>query len=211
MLSWPQRSRDGVERLLAEAGARVLGADPAELAVSRDEFGQPVVRTAGGQVWVSLSYGPDVVAVAASSCGPIGIDIEGPARPGMTRLADRWFDPAEARWLRSQPAADQPGAFLLLWTAKEALGKALGAGLRGAGLRRRVPLPPVTDGSFQSLPGGLRLAHPALRADLVLAVATGPGSSPAAAITVQEEVAHAARSRSNARSRTSLPVVVRGN
>jgi 4'-phosphopantetheinyl transferase len=211
VLSWPQRSRAGVEGLLAEAGARVLGVDAGELAVSRDESGQPVVRAAGGRVWVSLSYGPDVVAVAASSCGPIGVDIEGPARPGMTRLADRWFDAAEARWLRSQPVADQQAAFLLLWTAKEALGKALGAGLRGAGLRRRVPLPPVTDGSFQSLPDGLQLAYPPLRADLVLAVATGPGGGPVSAITVQEDVDHAARSRNSARSRTSLPVVVRGN
>ena len=210
MLSWPQRSREGVGRLLAEAGARVLGVDAGELEISRDESGQPVARTASGPVWVSVSYGAAVVAVAASNCGPIGIDVEGPARPGMARLADRWFDPAEARWLRSLPAADQPAAFLLLWTAKEALGKALGAGLRGAGLRRRVPLPPVTDGSFQPLPGGLWLAHPPLRADLALAVATGPGSA-APALTVQEDVDHAARSRSSARSRTSFPVVVRGN
>jgi 4'-phosphopantetheinyl transferase len=137
----------------------------------------------------------------------------------VVRLADRWFDPAEAAWLRDQPADARPAAFLLLWTAKEALGKALGTGLRGGGLRRRVPLPPVTDGSFGALPDGLWLAHPAVTAPLVLAVAAGTPVSavllhPAAAL-VGADAAHGAApdplARSTARSRTSLPVVVRGN
>lgn len=211
VLSSPHRCRAGARQLLSELGAQVLGAGAGQLVISRSESGQPVVRAATGQLWVSVSYGPGVLAVAASLAGPVGIDIEGPARPGMIGLAERWFDAAEARWLHGQPAAEQGRAFLLLWTAKEAIGKALGAGLRGGGLRRLVPLPPVTDGSLQALPDGGRLAHPQLRAPLVLAIATGPGCGPVTAIALREDADHVALARSTARSRTSLPVVVRGN
>jgi 4'-phosphopantetheinyl transferase len=171
------RSRSDARQLLADAAAHVLGTDPSQVVVSRDSSGRPAVQAAAGQVWVSLSYGPGVLAVAASLVGPVGIDIEGPAEAEVVRLADRWFDAGEATWLRSRPAAEQPTAFLLLWTAKEALGKALGTGLRGAGLQRRVPLPPLTDGSFHAVSDGLWLAHPPLRPPLVLAAATaGPPS-----------------------------------
>ncbi len=219
-----QRSRGRARQLLAEAGARVLGTEAERLAVGRAASGQPTVRAGADRAgadraWVSLSYGPGVLAVAASRGGPVGIDVEGPTRPEVVRLADRWFDPAEAAWLRDQPADARPAAFLLLWTAKEALGKALGTGLRGGGLRRRLPLPPVADGSFRALPDGLWLAHPAVAAPLVLAVAAG---TPATAIVLHPagdllgaDAAHSAApdplARSTARSRTSLPVVVRGN
>ena len=202
------RSRSGARQLLADAGARVLGADPSQVVVSRDSSGRPAVEAAGEQAWISLSYGPAMMAVAVSLAGPVGVDIEGAVSAEVVRLADRWFDAGEARWLRSRPAAEQPTAFLLLWTAKEALGKALGTGLRGAGLQRRVPLPPATDGSFQALPERLWLAHPPLPAPLVLAVATGV---PTSGVTLHFEDGHEAPARSTARSRTSLPVVVRGN
>jgi 4'-phosphopantetheinyl transferase len=241
-------------RLLAAAAADLLGVDPARVEVATEPGGRPVVRAAAGAAWVSLSHGPGVLAVAASLAGPVGIDVEGETvAPEVTELAGRWFTPAEADWLRDRPAASRPRDFLLLWTAKEALGKASGAGLRtaglrtaglrtaglptaglsDAGLRRRVPLPPVVDGGFHPVPGAAHLAHlaypaphahPAARAGLVLAVASGvavPG------LLVHDLIAddglgqvapdagggatgHVA-ARSTARSRLSLPVVVRGN
>jgi 4'-phosphopantetheinyl transferase len=208
VLQWPERSRTDTRQLLAEAGARVLGTHPSELVVSQNDSGQPVLHAASGQLWVSLSYGPGVLALAASLAGPVGIDIEGSRPAAAARLADRWFDQAEAQWVRAQPAAEQLGAFLLLWTAKEALGKAQGTGLRGFGLRRRMPLPPVTDGSFQPVSDGLRLAHPALPDGLTLAVVAGSAVS---TVAIEHDRPHVAPVRSTARSRTSLPVVVRGN
>lgn len=205
----PHRSRAEASRLLAEAGAGLLAVDPAQVVVSREPSGQPAVRTAAGaRAWVSLSYGPGALAVAASLAGPIGIDLEGAARPEVSRLAGRWFDPAEADWLRGRPAAEQPRDFLLLWTAKEALGKALGTGLRGSGLQRRVPLPPVTDGRFHPVADGLWLAHPAPRPGRLLAVAAGV---PVSALVLHDGNDHVVPARSTARSRDSLPVVVRGN
>lgn len=207
------RSRTAARRLLTEAGARLLGTDPASVVLGRESTGQPTVGGAAGRVWVSLSYGPGLLAVAASLAGPVGIDLEAGTRPEVAQLADRWFDPAEAAWVRDRPAAGRLRDFLLLWTAKEALGKALGTGLRGSGLRRRVPLPPVTDGSFRCVPDGLWLAHPVLRAPLVLAVASGV---PVPALALHDPAPepghdHVATAPSTARSRDSLPVVVRGN
>ena len=146
------RSRNAARQLLAEAAARMLDTDPAQVLVSRDGSGQPTVQAVAGQAWVSLSYGPAVLAVAASLVGPVGIDIEGAGRPEAARLAERWFDAGEAAWLQSLPDTEQPTAFLLLWTAKEALGKALGTGLRNEGLKRRVPLPPLPTAASGNCP-----------------------------------------------------------
>jgi 4'-phosphopantetheinyl transferase len=208
------RQRADAQRLLAEAGGQLLGTDPAQVEVVRDATGQPAVRTAaGGRAWVSLSYAPGLLAVAASLAGPVGVDVEGSSRgdavqPEVARLAERWFDPDEAAWLRDRPAAERSRDFLLLWTAKEALGKALGLGLRGSGLRRRVPLPPVTDGSFSPVAPGLWLAYPVLRSPNVVAVASGV---PVSALVLRNASDHVVPAPSTARSRTSLPVVVRGN
>src|SRR5215218_1177364 len=108
------RSRSDARQLLADAGAQVLGTDASQVVVSRNSSGQPTVQAAAGQAWVSLSYGPGVLAVAVSLVGPVGIDIEGTGEAEVVRLADRWFDAGEATWLRRRPAAEQLTAFLLL-------------------------------------------------------------------------------------------------
>ena len=211
VVPWEQRSRTGTGQLLAEAAGWLLNTDASQVLAGHDELGRPVARAAAGQVWVSVSYGPQSLAVAASLAGPVGIDIEGVAGATARELGRRWFAAAEAQWLSELPETDQPEAFLLLWTAKEALGKALGIGLRGGGLRRPVPLPPVVDGVLRPLPDGLWLAHPVVAEPLVLAIATGPGTAPDTSIELRELSGHGALARSTVRSRTSLPVVVRGS
>ncbi|MGI8665163.1 MAG: 4'-phosphopantetheinyl transferase family protein [Jatrophihabitans sp.] len=210
VLETVQDQRTAGQAMLTEAGGWLLAVQTAEVTVSRDELGRPVVRAAAGQVWVSLSYGREVLAVAASLAGPVGIDVEGPRPLRVLELARRWFDPAEASWLDGRPAADQLNDFLLLWTAKEALGKALGSGLRGAGLQRRLALPPVADGQLRPAAGGLNLAQSRLAGARVLAIATGPGHRPAGQVVVFSGAHELLAARSALRSRTSLPVVVRG-
>ncbi|TDW17042.1 4'-phosphopantetheinyl transferase family protein [Kribbella kalugense] len=146
---------------------------------------------------VSLSHTHDLVVVAAAADGPIGVDVEELHPREVRELANRWFAPEELDWMSTQ--SSQLKAFLLLWTAKEAVGKALGRGLRQSGLRRPMPL---GGGAVESEPSLLVTYVPWKYA--VLAVAAPIGLTE---IVVRHETAL----RSVERSRTSLPVVVRGN
>lgn len=214
VLPCEQDRRALAERLLPAAAAQLLDVPVEQVRLSRDRLGRPVAELAEQareQVWLSLSYHPGAIAIAASLAGPIGIDLEGPRALAVLQLARRWFGEAEAGWLADQPEAVQVNDFLLLWTAKEALGKALGTGLRGAGLARRTKLPPVVGDSLLPGPDGLRLAQPPVAGELVLAVATGPDVLAQDRVQLCDLFAHEELARSWARSRSSLPVVVRGS
>ncbi|WP_405062101.1 4'-phosphopantetheinyl transferase superfamily protein [Kribbella sp. NBC_01505] len=173
--------------LLSLAGT--FGADPV---LRHDASGRPEIDGLA----VSISHSRSLVAVAARRTGVVGIDVEDVYPREVSGLARRWFDPAELEWM-----AGDLLAFLQLWTAKEAVGKALGLGLRNSGLRRRVPF---GDGPVDSVPGLYVVRLPL--DDAVLAVAL---DQPPAEIVVTEH--HDTALRSTVRSRTSFPVVVRGN
>ncbi|MDP2312963.1 MAG: 4'-phosphopantetheinyl transferase superfamily protein [Pseudomonadota bacterium] len=110
-----------LRRLLADA----LGLG--SVRIGRTAMGAPFLPE-HPEVWVSLAHAPGCVAAAVSTAGPVGIDVE----PNAPR-----FDPAElhARVLhpdeRSEVTrhADPVRRFFELWTAKEAVAKALGLGL----------------------------------------------------------------------------------
>ncbi len=226
--------------LLVAAGAALLRRPKHTITVGRLQSGQPWLR-AGAEtaLQVSVSHCREAVVVAASRRHPVGVDIEsrraasilGPSNATSLRLAERWFDPTELAWLRQAPPASRGDAFLMLWTAKEAVGKALGIGLRHAGLRRAMPLPELNGPAAEPRGGhapawlsgsspavrlrgvpdhaGLLVGHPAPQADAVLAVALF--GSPDTPITVIEPVAHDRALRSDSGLRANLPVVVRGN
>jgi 4'-phosphopantetheinyl transferase len=87
---------------------------------------------------LSLAHTRAASAVVVSTLGPVGVDLEDEDRElPAAALARHWFSKPEADWV-----ALHPNDFLPLWTLKEAVGKALGTGLRGGGLRRPMPLPP---------------------------------------------------------------------
>ena len=143
---------------------------------------------------VSISHTHHLVAVAASYDGPVGVDVEEVYPREVRGLAERWFHPAELEWMASQP--DELVAFLHLWTAKEAVGKAVGTGLRAAGLRRPMPLPATPAVPAVGLApraglvagkAGLAVLHvPAVQA--VLAVAL-PVAAAEVVVTVHQEAA----------------------
>lgn len=160
-------------RLLVRAGVALLGRDWSEISVGRGARGRPVVEAGGVVLPASVSHVDGVVAVAACRDAPVGVDVECSRPLPAVGLAERWFEPAAAAWLRARPPADRAAGFLLLWTAKEAVGKALGRGLRDGGLTRRMPEPDGPGPLLRAVPGalGVRVGHPPARAGLVLAVA----------------------------------------
>ncbi|GHJ48712.1 hypothetical protein Cs7R123_60540 [Catellatospora sp. TT07R-123] len=123
------------------AVAQTLDTCPTTVRVRRDPSGRPLLPAHPG-LHLSLAHTEKVAAVALSTLGPVGIDVELRRELPAAELAARWFDAREAGWVR-----ERPQDFLPLWTQKEAVGKALGTGLRGGGLRREMPLPPPSDGA----------------------------------------------------------------
>ncbi|MGC4878486.1 4'-phosphopantetheinyl transferase family protein [Micromonospora sp. DT43] len=228
---------DPARGLLLRAGAALLGRSEAELVLTHRPGGSPLLRVGGTveqvrvdgpvergrqaepadegrrtgpvELPVSVSRTDGVVVVAARLGGPVGVDVERVRPLPALALARRWFPPAESSWLAARPEVGHAVDFLGLWTAKEAVGKALGVGLRGGGLLREMPPPGLP---LRPVPGGepLRVGHPEVGAGLVLAVAVR------AEVEVDVEVVQwaghgVAAERRAPVERTSLPVVVRGN
>ncbi|MEH0982904.1 4'-phosphopantetheinyl transferase family protein [Micromonospora sp. CPCC 205556] len=186
---WVGRTTGGrpevAPRLLRRAGGALLGGPEREVAVGRTPDGRPWVRAGGVALPVSVSRGEGLVVVAARRAGPVGVDVERRRPLPAVALARRWYAPAEAAWLAGLPDGARVEAFLLLWTAKEAVGKALGRGLRGGGLRRRMP-PAEPGAALRPVPArrDVLVGHPGCDGDLVLAVAVG---GPTATVTVVVE------------------------
>jgi 4'-phosphopantetheinyl transferase len=185
-------ARRSVRALLLEAAADTLGVPRAGLRIAREPGGRPVLAGTGEgadrPLHIALSHGRDTVAAALTRLGPVGVDVEHIRPLPAAALARRWFDPAEAEWLEGQPGPEQPTAFLRLWVQKEALGKALGTGLRGGGMRRRVlPLGTPPTGLLAPLPTrpDLALCLPQAPPGLCLAVGVwSPGAAGAPATVV---------------------------
>ncbi|MEU9294666.1 4'-phosphopantetheinyl transferase superfamily protein [Streptomyces sp. NPDC048266] len=126
---------------LLRAATRVCGVAPGSLRLGHDHAGRPLLSGLGDGLWVSLSHGRGLAALALSYVGPVGVDVEVPRRVAAVQLAARWFPAAEAAWVRDRPEAERDLAFFWLWTHKEAMGKAYGTGLDSGGLERPGPLP----------------------------------------------------------------------
>ena len=196
--------RSAAHNLLLALATSLCGG---EVVLRHEVSGRPVIDG----LFVSVSHARGLVAVAASRVGPVGVDVESRREFEIDGMARRWFDPVEVSWLYQQP--DQLDAFLRLWTAKEAVGKALGRGLRGSGLRRVMPLAaespkptgPLRAGLVPSEPG-LAVVQLPVHADAVLAIAV-----PVKVSEIRLTEHHGAALRSTVTSRTSFPVVVRGN
>lgn len=94
----------------------------------RDSLGKLILRSDDGQapIAVSLSHCRTMTACAIADPGPVGIDIEycAPDRPFM-EIAATAFGENERRAVEIGGVA----AFYRIWTLREALAKATGAGL----------------------------------------------------------------------------------
>ncbi|QNK03415.1 4'-phosphopantetheinyl transferase family protein [Dyella telluris] len=116
--------------LLAMLGA-YLGVPAADVALEAQEHGRPVL--AGGQrdtLSFNWSHSHDQALIAVARGVLPGVDLERlRAHPKAVPIARRYFSPDESAALEALPADQRDRAFLELWTAKEAVLKALGRGL----------------------------------------------------------------------------------
>jgi len=112
--------------LLRLAAADRLGVEPAEVPVERHcpdcerPHGKPSLPGTG--LYVSISHSGDRVAVAVTTAGPVGVDVEEIGAVDPAELARLVLGPGES--------ATTPELFLTYWTRKEAVVKATGDGLR---------------------------------------------------------------------------------
>ncbi|MBU4213047.1 MAG: 4'-phosphopantetheinyl transferase superfamily protein [Actinobacteria bacterium] len=130
--------RDGAARARFELGALLvrtvaggaLGMAPRSVPVDRScdrcarPHGRP--RVPGSAVHLSVSHSGDLVVVATSRVGPVGVDVEEVTTAPFdhSALADLVCAPGE------RPAVIDRESFLTCWTRKESVLKATGDGLR---------------------------------------------------------------------------------
>jgi phosphopantetheinyl transferase len=119
----------------------LLDRPPRSLAIEPGPAGKPRLVGAGDTLRFSLSHSADMAMIGVSSSDEVGVDLEHlrpiPAAAGIAR---RLFSRREADFVGDGGPSCAAKRFLLCWTRKEALGKALGSGLSFDLLRLEMPL-----------------------------------------------------------------------
>lgn len=77
----------------------------------------------------NLSHADELMLCALTHTQAVGIDIEKMREIDFLSIAERFFNPAEITYLTSLPPKEQLAGFFKIWSAKEAVTKALGKGL----------------------------------------------------------------------------------
>ncbi|MDU0305515.1 4'-phosphopantetheinyl transferase family protein, partial [Streptomyces sp. PAL114] len=117
--------------VMKHTAAAVLHTAPAALDIAYLPGGQPTLRGFGGELWLSLAHTEELIVVAVSRSGPVGVDTESVTRRvSFEALHGQVCTPQEAALLAALPDDRRAARFLRLWTLKEAYTKALGQGMR---------------------------------------------------------------------------------
>jgi 4'-phosphopantetheinyl transferase len=116
--------------IAARGGLRAIlsarsGVPAARVAFEIGSHGKPSLRQPAIPIEFNVSHSGDCALIGITTGTPCGVDIEC-ARIGRSQLtiAERFFCARELEWLKQTK-----GGFLRLWTAKEAIIKAVGRGL----------------------------------------------------------------------------------
>ena len=129
----PHRRRFVTARgVLREILGAYLGSDPAGLQLAYTPWGKPYLTWMGGSCSVrfNVSHSGGVALYALMCNHEVGVDIEEVRPvPEADRVARRFFSAPEAELLDRQSASQRDTSFLRAWTCKEALVKAVGAGV----------------------------------------------------------------------------------
>ncbi|HVF62611.1 MAG TPA: 4'-phosphopantetheinyl transferase superfamily protein [Casimicrobiaceae bacterium] len=123
----------------------VLGCSPAHVDIRRGKRGRPFVPDQSSFDFnVSHTRNVALIAVTRRTGHRIGVDVEHEdRRVNHARLAQRVLTAAERRRIAGQPEDDLRRSFLRVWTAKEAMSKATGDGLRAPMRQLDVELSPT--------------------------------------------------------------------
>jgi len=137
---------------------RVLGLcldrDPAGLTFEYTDRGRPSLRLASHPDFdFNLAHSGDLALLALSS-RTVGVDVEQRREiPNALDIARRFFSPREVAALKHLTENERRDGFVNAWTRKEALIKAVGAGL-GALEEMEVSLAPDETPTVLRAPGG---------------------------------------------------------
>jgi 4'-phosphopantetheinyl transferase len=105
-----------------------LDMPPERAPIVLEPNGKP--RLVGGDLRFNVAHSGDLAIVAVTRGCEIGVDVEhARSVDHAEEIAVRDFHPAEQTALRAASAAELPAVFMRLWTRKEAVLKAVGAGL----------------------------------------------------------------------------------
>ncbi|MCJ2013720.1 4'-phosphopantetheinyl transferase family protein [Methylobacterium sp. J-076] len=175
------RAADRARFLASHAALRAvvgaaLGRPAASLRFGRDADGRPfLAEPAGTGLDINLSHSGGVALVGLVRSARIGVDVEvRRPLPDALRIARGHFAQDEACALEALPPEAREAAFFALWTRKEAVVKALGAGLSLPLAAFSVSVPPAP-------PRMLRIAGEAAGWTLA-AIEAGPGVCATAAV-----------------------------
>lgn len=124
------RPQHGREPLRSVLGA-YLGIEMDRVALVNGEHGRPALAgTHDPSLGFNWSHSGNHALIAVGRRITPGIDLEQlRMRPRALEIARRYFSSEEAAALTALPAAARDAAFLEVWTAKEAVLKALGRGI----------------------------------------------------------------------------------
>lgn len=121
-------ARTETPRHLRETLAAYLGIGMDDVRIERNAAGKPYLLDPALQF--NLSHSGGTLLIGLSRTQPLGVDIEGGARARpYLEIARRYFTADEAAALAALPEEALRSRFLELWSAKEAVLKAIGRGI----------------------------------------------------------------------------------
>jgi 4'-phosphopantetheinyl transferase len=115
--------------LTRKALAHYTGIAPHQLQIERTEDGKPFLANIPHPLYFNLTHSGNFAALAVTSQGKLGVDIETARNRSYLQIVERYFHTDEVTQLRNCAEAQREQLFYRLWTLKEAFFKATGTGI----------------------------------------------------------------------------------